>query len=583
MAEHRCCWEQPCNRCNADTLLFRREKFAGFVPSVSACCRSALHARNHATPYVNVNGTPNGERYNVANGCCGQGGAELPLQGGREANEQCGELSRRPGLELQAGGFDRTFPAMGDDAVIRLGYDNAKVRAGARETEAIMQRAAQRVGHNWNETSKNLKDVFEPFSRGSLAKLAAVGVGIYGAKMAVTAFRNEVKYLSEVEYFSPKKHAQMAEAESMISSVASKVSEMAHTSVSNGITSFMDGVTGNEFSDNAQATARIERANKLAERHNQLSEMARGIQEDLLDGEAKLEAVKKREADLQLKIAVLMRPKTGENWGEQTKREQQVFELQKQGVVVKAQILRLEKEITNQKRAQAAEVDAASLAYEAQVIANVSGKRMKLVELVEKQGRLEREIATTTDDEAKKFKLMAELERTNGDIVDEQKRLAEDGDKKGRAQLANRQRFEDEMQAKELRARGRNKQADKLDREMKLGDRAAEIAVKQGLNPEDALAAARREQSAEERAKKRGQLVNGRHRTTGYSKAKYDENPFVDHRSFNEFFHSDKRRMNVPLSPSYKRGFSSDSKTKGADDSTRLLQRIAQGIDLLTR
>lgn len=93
MAEHRCCWEQPCNRCNADTLLFRREKFAGFVPSVSACCRSALHARNHATPYVNVNGTPNGERYNVANGCGAQGGAELPLQGGREANEQL--LKRR--------------------------------------------------------------------------------------------------------------------------------------------------------------------------------------------------------------------------------------------------------------------------------------------------------------------------------------------------------------------------------------------------------------------------------------------------------------------------------------------------------
>jgi len=501
---------------------------------------------------------------------------------------------------------------MADDAVIRMGYDNSKVRAGARDTEAAMRglqkvvekyfqntgQANERsvnelkrrnkdhtktVEHDWKETSNNIKDVFEPFSRGTLAKFGAVGVGIYGAQMAVNAFRDEVKYLSEAEFLSPKQHAQMAQAESMLSSVTSKVSELAHTSFANGMSSFMDGITGGQYTDNAEAMARMERANKLTEQHNQLSEMARGIQEDLLDGESKLEAMKQREADLQAKIAELMRPKIGENWGEQVKREEQVFELQKQGVALKGEVLRLEKEITKQKQAQNAATDSAALEYEAQVIANAAGERSKLVELVEKQGRLEREIANTLDDDTKKYKLMTQLEQANGEIVKEQQRLAAEGDKKGRDQATNRQRFEEETQIKELRGRGRNRQADKLEREMKLGDRATELAQKLGMSPEDALAAARREQTAEDRTKKRGLLVNGRHRIMGYSKAQYDENPFVDHRSFNEFFHSDKRRMNVPLSPSYKRGFSSDSKTKGADDSTRILQRIAQGIDLLTR
>lgn len=44
---------------------------------------------------------------------------------------------------------------MADDAVIRLGYDNSKVRKGAKETEAIMKQTAGQVEKTWAKTGAN--------------------------------------------------------------------------------------------------------------------------------------------------------------------------------------------------------------------------------------------------------------------------------------------------------------------------------------------------------------------------------------------------------------------------------------------
>jgi hypothetical protein len=65
---------------------------------------------------------------------------------------------------------------MADDAVIRLGYDNSKVRAGAKETQAIMQKTAGAVSKS-----------FEPMTAGLGKAFAAIG-----GSMAIRGFASEM-------------------------------------------------------------------------------------------------------------------------------------------------------------------------------------------------------------------------------------------------------------------------------------------------------------------------------------------------------------------------------------------------------
>ena len=415
---------------------------------------------------------------------------------------------------------------MGDDAVIRLGYDNAKVRSGARETEAIMQRSAAKVKHDWNETSKKLKDAFEPMSRGALVHAGGVGVAIYGATMAVSKFRETVERLSKAEYLSQEQQNQMGHLATQFERIDHWMDKVTAKAIAGTFNFFSGG--------NFDKAVQYDAAGKSYERQAGL------IKE--------ITAMEKSAAEEQMTTAEKLAAK-------------------------KADVLAIEEDIAKE---NARTFDTADKRAESQ----------------EKMLTMQKQLLGLQKDERGLQKTLADENKTAAD-----------------KEATRRQKAGDilaDMQEKELRAAGKNKQADKLAKEHRIDTRTRDIAAQLGIDPADARGIAEREAALQEKIDKRSGK-GGRRRISGYGRDQHQKNKFLDHRSFNQFFHAEEveygqrsalpfmeqdwtqsfhRRENRLTQPpdQTRRGFGTSSqKTSGGDDATRLLQRIAQGIDLLTR
>lgn len=188
---------------------------------------------------------------------------------------------------------------MGDDAVIKIGYDDSKVRSGAKGTESTMAKSAHAVKTNWGHTSKELKDVFEPLSRGALVKAGAAGVAIYGVTQAVGQLRETVERLGQADYLSTKQHAQME----FISGFISEVSQERDRMMSGLIAGAGDLVTGGAVSAGAELDIQAEKREKLVKFEIELGRLQDARAEAAMSDEEKLAGIKERIAKLDEVIA----------------------------------------------------------------------------------------------------------------------------------------------------------------------------------------------------------------------------------------------------------------------------------------
>lgn len=477
---------------------------------------------------------------------------------------------------------------MGDDAVIRLGYDNAKVRAGAKETEAIMNRASGKIRTDWNQTSKDLKDAFEPMSRGALVKVGGMGAALYGVQMAVGAVIDTVDRLSKAEYISSQQQAQMK----YISDFFTDISQERDRWLASGVTMIGDALTGGAVSAGGAMEEQASARERTVRLEIQLGAITKQRMEAEMTLEEKLAALQKRRDDLELSIN--NRKKTPTN-DERLKKE-----IERQNVL--KQIDEVERARDQRNDARASQIQDAQQNYESRVVQNALEPQGKLVQLVAQQKELEQRIADAGDDELKKLQLRAQLEDVNAGIKREQLGIykqSEDLAKKEVERLKKISDFETSNDILQAKAHGRKREASRLEREQQVSKKAEEIQA-MGFSPEEARAKAEDLQKLQDRAAKKAGK-GGRSTISGYSRSQYEKNPFVDHRSFSEFFgshmaaptasdefnnffHRGANRMSPPPTGTARRGFGTHSNTtKSGDDATRLLQRIAQGVDLLGR
>lgn len=134
--------------------------------------------------------------------------------------------------------------------------------------------------------------------------------------------------------------------------------------------------------------------------------------------------------------------------------------------------------------------------------------------------------------------------------------------------------LETEMKILELRARGRNKEADALEREARIKQEAQRIAKETGLDPAKALEVARRKADLEDRAEGR---PAGRIR--GYSREQREQNPWINRSRLDEW----KRDSTTPFWQKHGRTPNLDAhpwkrQTAAAKEGSRTVE---QKLDLL--
>lgn len=188
---------------------------------------------------------------------------------------------------------------MGDDAVIKIGYDDSKVRSGAKGTESVMAKSAHNVKTNWAHTSKELKDVFDPLSRGALVKAGAAGVAVYGVVSAVKTLRENVDRLSEADYLSTKQHAQMQ----TISDFMTEIDQERDRMMAGLIAGAGDLVTGGKVSAAAELDGHAQKREKLIKLEIELGRLQEARGRATMSDEEKLADIKERIAKLDEVIA----------------------------------------------------------------------------------------------------------------------------------------------------------------------------------------------------------------------------------------------------------------------------------------
>lgn len=337
-------------------------------------------------------------------------------------------------------------------AEVQITADIAELKASVSQAVRLIDGMASKAAQAGKKTSaafaskeaiKGVKDAFDPFSTGTLARAGAAGVAIYGVVRAVGALDNAVHRLADAEYLTAEQRGQMA----FMASTFDNVKEAAGELTAMALTSIGDMLTGGGVSQGGKEKER---------------EIAQKITGDL----------SKERARAQLELAEAM-----------------------------------------------------------------MSDEEKLAAMVDKRGKMERLASKQTGDE--RIKTQTELARLSKSILDQEQRVAANRERAAaqeqrvQADAEKRDRFTGDLAGDlaiaKAKARGDDKEVAKLERERRISGDAMRIADELGVDEGTARGIA--EELNPEMAR------NGRRKIQGYSGKQRAKNPFLDHRTFNEFFH----------------------------------------------
>lgn len=121
--------------------------------------------------------------------------------------------------------------------------------------------------------------------------------------------------------------------------------------------------------------------------------------------------------------------------------------------------------------------------------------------------------------ELQRQKLLGEILSLEEQISNEKERQQKAEAEKKAQQNEARAGIANDLQVLDLRARGRNKEADALEKQLRIQQEAKRIAEETGMSQEEALRIAQAKSDLEDKAAKRGERTeNGRKRIMGYSR-----------------------------------------------------------------
>lgn len=324
--------------------------------------------------------------------------------------------------------------------VTELDLEIAKLKLKAEQVKAefrSMQQAASQAslgdklfGSKWNQTSKDVKDVFDPLSRGALVKAGGLGVGIYAAQQAMNALVSTVKELSAAEYLSAEQRGQMQAMASFFSELSENVDRF-KADVIGSLGDFFTGGAVSRYAEMEMAAAGRERTMTL---QSDLTAAREDRRQAGLSDEQKLTEMQRRKAVLEAR--------RGRQTGDEALGTS--VEIEKLGKEMDA----LERKLGEKSAALAEKIRAATQEFmEAQRETDMAGLNdaMRLVEMARQRAALEEKIKAARGDAIKQLSLGTDRERLEKQIVDMQQRLAE----QGRNQFEKQQRDKEQIAGRE--------------------------------------------------------------------------------------------------------------------------------------
>lgn len=324
--------------------------------------------------------------------------------------------------------------------VTELDLEIAKLKLKAEQVKAefrSMQQAASQAslgdklfGSKWNQTSKDVKDAFDPLSRGALVKAGGLGVGIYAAQQAMNALVSTVKELSAAEYLSAEQRGQMQAMASFFSELSENVDRF-KADVIGSLGDFFTGGAVSRYAEMEMAAAGRERTMTL---QSDLTAAREDRRQAGLSDEQKLTEMQRRKAVLEAR--------RGRQTGDEALGTS--VEIEKLGKEMDA----LERKLGEKSAALAEKIRAATQEFmEAQRETDMAGLNdaMRLVEMARQRAALEEKIKAARGDAIKQLSLGTDRERLEKQIVDMQQRLAE----QGRNQFEKQQRDKEQIAGRE--------------------------------------------------------------------------------------------------------------------------------------
>lgn len=324
--------------------------------------------------------------------------------------------------------------------VTELDLEIAKLKLKAEQVKAefrSMQQAASQAslgdklfGGKWNQTSKDVKDVFDPLSHGALVKAGGLGVGIYAAQQAMNALVSTVKELSAAEYLSAEQRGQMQAMASFFSELSENVDRF-KADVIGSLGDFFTGGAVSRYAEMEMAAAGRERTMAL---QSDLTAAREDRRQAGLSDEQKLAEMQRRKAGLEAR--------RGRQTGDEAL--QTSVEIEKLGKEMDA----IERKLGEKSAALAEKIRAATQEFmEAQRETDMAGLNdaMRLVEMARQRAALEEKIKAARGDAIKQLSLGTDRERLEKQIVDMQQRLAE----QGRNQFEKQQRDKEQIAGRE--------------------------------------------------------------------------------------------------------------------------------------
>lgn len=324
--------------------------------------------------------------------------------------------------------------------VTELDLEIAKLKLKAEQVKAefrSMQQAASQAslgdklfGGKWNQTSKDVKDAFDPLSRGALVKAGGLGVGIYAAQQAMNALVSTVKELSAAEYLSAEQRGQMQAMASFFSELSENVDRF-KADVIGSLGDFFTGGAVSRYAEMEMAAAGRERTMAL---QSDLTAAREDRRQAGLSDEQKLAEMQRRKAGLEAR--------RGRQTGDEAL--QTSVEIEKLGKEMDA----IERKLGEKSAALAEKIRAATQEFmEAQRETDMAGLNdaMRLVEMARQRAALEEKIKAARGDAIKQLSLGTDREHLEKQIVDMQQRLAE----QGRNQFEKQQRDKEQIAGRE--------------------------------------------------------------------------------------------------------------------------------------
>lgn len=324
--------------------------------------------------------------------------------------------------------------------VTELDLEIAKLKLKAEQVKAefrSMQQAASQAslgdklfGGKWNQTSKDVKDVFDPLSHGALVKAGGLGVGIYAAQQAMNALVSTVKELSAAEYLSAEQRGQMQAMASFFSELSENVDRF-KADVIGSLGDFFTGGAVSRYAEMEMAAAGRERTMAL---QSDLTAAREDRRQAGLSDEQKLAEMQRRKAGLEAR--------RGRQTGDEAL--QTSVEIEKLGKEMDA----IERKLGEKSAALAEKIRAATQEFmEAQRETDMAGLNdaMRLVEMARQRAALEEKIKAARGDAIKQLSLGTDREHLEKQIVDMQQRLAE----QGRNQFEKQQRDKEQIAGRE--------------------------------------------------------------------------------------------------------------------------------------